>query len=71
MIPNPKGFHNVFKMVKIPSVRSVFLRSGHIPPIESSADIDQLGGVLSPRKNEIADEINRLADQVPVSEPEE
>ena len=41
MIPNPKGFHNAFKLVKIPSVRSVFLRSGNVPPMPTSVDIDQ------------------------------
>lgn len=71
MIPNPKGFHNQFKVVKIPSVKSVFLRSGEVSPMQSSVDIDELGGVLPKRKNEILDDIDRLADQVPVNEHDE
>lgn len=69
MIPTGKGFLNRFKMVKIPSVKSMFVRSGHVPPQPTSADLDLLG-TLPTRKNDMVEVIEELADKVPVNDPE-
>lgn len=69
MIPTSKGFLNRFKMVKIPSVREMFVRTGNVPAPINQVDLEKLG-TLAPRKNDLVEQIEEYADQVPVNDPD-
>lgn len=68
MIPH-KTFLNKFQNVHCPTVRDLFARAGNrvAPPTIS----DGSQPVIEPRKNDIINDINEYADQLPVNEPEE
>lgn len=68
MIPH-KSFLNKFQNVHCPTVRDLFGRAGNIVPPPTTSDGSQ--SVIEPRKNDVLDDINRLADEVPVTEPDE
>lgn len=68
MIPH-KSFLNKFQIVHCPTVRDLFVRAGNVVAPPTTTDGSQ--SVIEPRKNDIMNDINELADQVPVNEPEE
>lgn len=67
MMPIAKANLNGFKFVKVPKIKDMFIRHGAVAPIaQSSEEVVS----LEMRKNDAIDEVERLADQVPVNEPE-